>query len=241
MRMQIAISLSVFVVMIFCSFRPAISQGKVDPAARARLDREFAVAHPQPGDYLPTIELTNLYCSDGNTARSDLLRYSTPGDVKLVVTASLTCPKTRQHFPALQQLKKKYGERLGVVVVYVIEAHPEHDLCPYLGVVDVTEANLRDNIRFRQPTTMDDRTSLAKRFAKSYPFSGSVLVDSMDNIAWRTLGKSPNMALLADSEGRVVYSQGWVEPKSLVVEIEKLLVATKEILRSEGYGSSVTD
>ncbi len=97
------------------------------------------------------------------------IRHAAYGSVKLVVTASLTCPKTRQHFPAIQQLKEKYGKQLGVTVVYVIEAHPETDICPYLGVVDITEANLRDNIRFRQPTTMEGRVKLAEMFSARYP------------------------------------------------------------------------
>ena len=218
-----------FLAFIEMSSSSAFSQGRVDPEVRKRLDREFAAAHPQPGDYLPAIALLELDDKKAAAYKIEpeqltaMLRYAATGDVKLVVTASLTCPKTRQHFPALQQIKEKYGDRLGVIVVYVVEAHPERDVCPYLGVVDITEANLRDNIRFRQPTTMEARVQMAKGFAKRYPITGDFLVDSMENIAWRSLGKSPNMALLADAQGRVVFRQGWVAPESLDVEIEKLL------------------
>ena len=233
--MRNTVGLLAFLVVIQLSSYSALSQGRVDPEVRARLDREFAAAHPQPGDYLPTIDLLELNEAKALKYKVEpsrltaMLRYAETGDVKLVVTASLTCPKTRQHFPALQQIKKKYGDRLGVIVVYVVEAHPEHDVCPYLEVVDITEANLRDNIRFRQPTTMEARVQLAKGFAERYPIEGDYLVDSMDNIAWRSLGKSPNMALLADSEGRVTYRQGWVEPESLDVEIEKLLKSIPKV------------
>ncbi len=91
------------------------AQTKIDPAVRARLDREFASAHPQPGDYLPSCELTVL--TDQPDAYPQAIRYAAYGDAKLIVTASLTCPKTRQHFPAIQKLKEKYGKKLGVTIV----------------------------------------------------------------------------------------------------------------------------
>lgn len=197
------------------------AQGKVDPAVRARLDREFAAAHPQPGDYLPVCRLH--YLSEKIDDHATDIRYAAHGDAKLIVTASLTCPKTRQHLPAIQELKKKYGESLAVTIVYVIEAHPEKDVCPYLGVVDITEANLRDNIRYRQPTTFEGRLQLARQFSKRYPMKAALLVDSMENVAWRTLGQSPNAAILANSEGKVVMRQGWIDPPALVPEIEKLI------------------
>ena len=197
------------------------AQTQIDPAVRARLDREFAAAHPQPGDYLPSCELKVL--TDKPDVYPQTIRFAAYGDAKLVVTASLTCPKTRQHFPAIQKLKEKYGEKLGVTIVYVIEAHPENDVCPYLGVVDLTEANIRDKIRYRQPSTIEGRLQLATAFAKMYPIEGTVLVDSMDNVAWRTLGQSPNAAVLASSDGRVTFRQGWIDPPALIPEIDKLI------------------
>ena len=207
----------------------SVAQQRVDPAVRARLDREFAEAHPQPGDFLPNIELHKL---ESSSRRSDMidepneenLRYASHGDLTLVITASLTCPKTRQHLPAIQRLKEKFKEELGITIVYVVEAHPEKDICPYLGVVDVTDANLRDNILFRQPKSMAERIAIAGEFKKRYPLEGQVLIDSMDNKAWRTLGQSPNLALLVDVDKRVLLRQGWVEPKSLEEEIVKRLI-----------------
>ncbi len=197
------------------------AQGRVDPALRARLDREFATAHPQPGDYLPSCVLNVL--SDEQEPYPETIRYAEHGYAKLVVTASLTCPKTRQHFPAIQKLKQQYGDKLGVTIVYVIEAHPESDICPYLGVVDLTEANIRDNIRHRQPTTREGRQKLAQALKKMFPLDAVLLMDSMDNVAWRTLGQSPNAALLANSEGLVTFRQGWIDPPALVPEIDKLI------------------
>lgn len=222
-----------FIVLLAWIGDPASAQQRVDPAVRARLDREFAEAHPQPGDYLPNLELQKLK-RRGSKRQSDdepstgSLRYASHGELTLVLTASLTCPKTRQHLPAIQQLEAKYKKQLGITIIYVVEAHPEKDVCPYLGVVDVTEANLRDNILYRQPKSMEERITIAGEFQKRYPIDGEILIDSMDNVAWRSLGQSPNMALLIDSDHRVLLRQGWVEPKSLEEAIVKHVVEPRD-------------
>ena len=216
------------------SIDQVVAQQRVDPAVRARLDREFAEAHPQPGDYLPNLELHNPKRTPIKNQATDEpitenLRYASQGDLTLVLTASLTCPKTRQHLPAMQQLKTKYKKHLGITIVYVVEAHPEKDVCPYLGVVDVTDANLRDHILYRQPKSMEDRIAIAEEFQTRYPIDGEVLIDSLANEAWRALGQSPNMALLVDSDKRVLLRQGWVEPKSLEEAIVKHLASVEKV------------
>ena len=198
----------------------AVAQQRVDPALRARLDREFAEAHPQPGDYLPYLWLRKLNPSPSKSQKEEEskeynLRNASQGDLTLVLTASLTCPKTRRHLPEIHELKNKFKTLLNITIVYVVEAHPEKDVCPYLGVVDVTEANLQDNILYRQPRSMEERIAIAEEFQMRYPIDGAVLVDSMNNVAWRTLGQSPNMALLVDRDKRVLLRQGWVEPNTL--------------------------
>lgn len=212
-------SVLVSVLVLWCGLHSAFlsAQEQVDPAVRERLDREFAAAEPQPGDYLPDLRLPML------EGRETSIRHAAYGDLTIVVTGSFTCPKTRRHMPALQELKKKYGKQIGVAIVYVIEAHPEIDTCPYLGVVDVTEANLRDKVLHRQPTTMAERLAIVKTFQNRYPMEAAVLVDSMDNVAWRALGRSPNAALLADRDGKVLLRQGWFDPEKLEEEIAKRL------------------
>lgn len=216
------------------SIEQGVAQQRVDPAVRARLDREFAEAHPQPGDYLPNLELHKLERTSSKSQATgepikENLHTASYRDLTLVLTASLTCPKTRQHLPAIQQLESKYREQLGITIVYVVEAHPEKDVCPYLGVVDVTDANLRDHILYRQPKSMEDRIAIAQEFQTRYPIDGEVLIDSLDNEAWRALGQSPNMALLVDSDKRVLLRQGWVEPKSLEEAIVKHLASVEKV------------
>ncbi len=206
-------------VSFFVAVNRLSAQQQVSPETRAKLDRQFATAHPQPGDFLPDLFLQSLKEKEGKQS----LRYATQGEVNLLITASLTCPKTRQHMPALQELKEKYGKRLGITIVYVIEAHPEKDICPYLGVVDVTDANLRDKILLRQPKTMDERMKLVRSFADRYPVDATVLVDTIENLAWRALGRSPNLALLSNDDDKVLFRQGWFDPTKLDEEVARQL------------------
>jgi thiol-disulfide isomerase/thioredoxin len=206
-------------VSFFLAANRLPAQQRVSPETKAKLDRQFAAAHPQAGDFLPDLVLQSLKEKDGNQS----LRYATKGEINLLITASLTCPKTRQHMPALTELKEKYGERLGITIVYVIEAHPEKDICPYLGVVDVTDANLRDKILFRQPKTMDERMKLVRSFANRYPVDATVLVDTIENLAWRALGQSPNLALLSNDDDKVLFRQGWFDPAKLDEEVARQL------------------
>ncbi len=238
MRYHFPALLCWIVLILAADVLPA--QQQVDPAVRARLDREFAEAYPQPGDYLPFCYLPELHTQRHNQTLP--LNHGASGKARLLVTASLTCPKTRQHFPAIQAWQKKYKQDLGISVVYVLEAHPEIDICPYLGVVDITEANLRDKILYRQPIDMNQRMAMATLFLKRYPIQGSVFVDSMDNVAWRTLGQAPNLALLYDQNGQVIVRQGWFNPETLEPEIEKLIQAGTDQhadLRREGMGASM--
>jgi len=101
-----------------------------------------------------------------------------------------------------------------VAIVYVIEAHPKGDPCPYKGVEDVTRENLRDGILCRQPTTLAARLTLAKQFKQRLNVGVPIYVDAMSNAAWRNLGGGPNMAILIDAGGTVLGRQGWFDAKS---------------------------
>ena len=49
----------------------------------------------------------------------------------LLVTASLTCGRSRERQPWVEELAKKYRDDLNVAVVYTQEAHPTIDPSPY--------------------------------------------------------------------------------------------------------------
>ena len=48
----------------------------------------------------------------------------------------------------------------------------------------------------------------------------TVLIDDMDNQAWKTFGGGPDLALLVERNGKVVAKQGWLD--TIRDEINKL-------------------
>ncbi len=181
-----------------------------DPPAADRFDR----VGPQVGDWLPDLPVTRL---DGRASfLSQEVRRMT-----LFVTSSLTCPKSRSRYESLKALAGRFDQHLQVVIVYVIEAHPIVDVCPYKGVVDVTPENQRDGILFRQPTTMAERFDLARGFRERLHVEQHMLVDQLDNALWTAFGGAPNLAVLVDTQRQVRLRQGWYDGTALEGQLRR--------------------
>jgi ankyrin repeat protein len=188
------------------------------PAVKAEAAKpNFDKVGPQVGDQLPAL---NLRTMKGETQR---LGDAWHGGPALLVTSSLTCPKSRSRWPELKAIVEKYGDRLNVVVVYVIEAHPVGSICPYKGVEDVTPENERDDILRRQPTTLEDRLELAEEFKRYLRVSTPIYVDTVNNQAWKAFGAAPNIALLVDVQGIVAARESWFEGQAMQHAIDKYL------------------
>ncbi len=181
----------------------------------------FSKTGPQVGDFLPRIKLTGV---------SDELGEWHPeaSGLKLLVTSSYTCPKSRSRYPELRDLALRYKDSVKVVIVYVIEAHPLGDISPYKGVEDVTPENRRDGILFRQPKTFPVRLGLAQSFKQRFDIEMPIYLDGMDNRAWQALGGAPNMALLVDERERVIARQDWFDGAAMSANIQRALQDDKE-------------
>ena len=191
-----------------------------DPPAAGKVDLTFSTLGAQAGERLPLLILRTI--EGGEQPLADAWRERPA----LLLTSSLTCPKLRSRWPDMAKIAAKYGTKVNVVVLYVIEAHPDRDICPYKGVVDVTEENLRDDILRRQPATLDERLKLAADFKKRLDVNVPIYVDGLDNVAWKALGGGPNMAILV-RDGVVVTRQGWFAAGELRSEIDDLLDTPK--------------
>ncbi len=186
-------------------------------AAPATTPPTFDKTGPQPGDQLPDLKLRTL---KGEPVH---LADAWHGGPALIVTSSFTCPKSRSRWPEVEAISEKYGKKLNVVIVYVIEAHPVGSVCPYKGHEEVTAENQRDGILRKQPTTLDDRLDLAKDFKHYLRIDLPIYVDTLDNQAWKAFGAAPNKSLLVDEKGIVAARQGWFDGAELRQSIERLL------------------
>ena len=178
---------------------------------------KFDQVGPQVGDELPDLRL--------RTMKGEVQRLSDAwnGGPALLITSSLTCPKSRSRWPELKAISDKYGEKLNIVILYVIEAHPVGSICPYKDVEDITPENERDGILRRQPATLEDRMELAQEFKRLLRIGVPIYVDNLKNEVWKAVGGAPNLALLVDKEGIVVAREGWFEGKAVEKAIEQKL------------------
>jgi hypothetical protein len=140
----------------------------------------------------------------------------------LLVTGSLSCPPSRIFNPALNRVQEQYPE-LNIVVLYVIDAHPSGDCCPYTGTDWLTEDNREADIHVRQPTTQDQRNKLAQRYAQQLELQVPVVIDNMDNAAWNGLNRWPNMAALIGRDGGLLAYQEWLKPEALIAVLDDTL------------------
>lgn len=169
----------------------------------------FAERGPQSGQPLPNLSLVDL---NGKPASIKTIQ----GDRPLVlVTVSLTCNVARRVQPQVDELAKRFGKEAAIVVVYVIDAHPKGDPCPYIGKEWVPKDNEKDNVLVPQPTDMAQRLALAKQFHDRFGPGTQILVDTMDNASWMALGQAPNLGLLIDSKGIIRLRQGWFDAKTM--------------------------
>jgi hypothetical protein len=177
----------------------------------------FEKVGPQVGDQLPALDLRTV------TGQVQRLDDAWRGGPALLVTSSLTCPKSRSRWPELKVIAERYGDRLNVVIVYVIEAHPVGSVCPYKGVEDVTPENERDGILRRQPTTLEERLDLAQEFKRYLRVSTPIYVDTTHDQAWKAFGAAPNIALFVEAGGIVVARESWFDGPPMQTTIDGYL------------------
>jgi ankyrin repeat protein len=196
----------------------------------------FDVRGSHVGEQVPDL---TVYGLDGKPlSLSDAWAYGVP---TLLITSSYTCPKSRSQYPQAADLARRLGgNKINLVIVYVIEAHPSGDPSPYLGREDVTPENQRDQILCRQPRTLADRLALASKFKIRLGVAGYIFVDAMDNAAWKALGGGPNMGVLVDDRGIVLARQGWFDEltmeKAARVFGEAMAAADRQERASEAPG-----
>ena len=185
------------------------------PVSMAEAKAVFDAAGAQPGQPLPKLALLSL---DGTPVDLDAMRNGRP---MALVTCSLTCNVARRQQREVAALQQRLGERVFVVMVYTIDAHPKTDACPYTGVEWVPQQNEADDVLVRQPTTLAERLALARRYAETLAKGTTVLVDTMDDAAWIALGRAPNVGLAVGADGVTLCRAGWFDAKAIEAALAK--------------------
>jgi len=69
----------------------------------------------------------------------------------------------------VESLYKKYGDKADFLTIYLEEAHPKDGWALY------------SNVDFNQPTELEERVAIAKRYETERNVTMKVVVDTMDN------------------------------------------------------------
>jgi len=176
-----------------------------------------ALQSGQPGERMPELILHDI---EGNQQQ---LSRCWEKQLALLVTMSLSCGRSRRHARSLRRLSRRFEEDINTVIIYIAEAHPIDVPSPYADRIWVTPKNEIAGIHCAQPRTVEARIELAHQLRRRYRLSTSILIDALDDRAWRAFGGAPNVAILVDPDGRIAVKQGWFEPQEMARAITELL------------------
>ncbi len=93
---------------------------------------------------------------------------------------------------------REYKDRAEFLFVYIHEAHPDDGW--------QMPANERDKVIFNQPTTWDERQSVAKKCCSSLTLSLPCVVDDMKNSVDQAYAGWPERLFIIEKDGRVAYA-----------------------------------
>ena len=186
------------------AFRPRSAEER-----QKRMQQRVETSGVQKGALMPDLDVVTL---DGQPFKLATLWREKP---LVLVTASITCPIAMEQCPSLQGLREKHAADANTVVLYVREAHPAPAGTPLTAGESGHGAQ-------PQPTSLDDRLTLARAFAKEFAGGATVLVATMDPAALERLGAGPNSGLLIDTQGRLAAKHGWYDPAAMSAALQAL-------------------
>jgi hypothetical protein len=178
---------------------------------------ERALQSGRPGEQMPELTLHDV---EGKHQQLSRCWDKQPA---LLVTMSLSCGRTRRHARDLRRLSRRFKRDINTVMIYVVEAHPIDTPSPYTDKIWLTPLNEVAGIHCNQPQTLEERIELAQKLRRRFRLSTSMLIDAMDDRAWRAFGCAPNVAILVGPNGRIAVKQGWFEPRGMAHAIKALL------------------
>lgn len=114
---------------------------------------------------------------------------------------------------------REYRDDVGFLLVYIREAHPEDGR--------QTNANVLDQVIFRQPTDLGERTTVAKSCQEGLDLSLPMVIDGMDNAVEQAYSSWPDRLYVVGIDGKIAYKggpgPGGFNPREMQATLEDLL------------------
>ena len=174
--------------------KPVLDQDKFSGKTVATSDMAWSMVAlrktnaPAVGELAPDFAVRKLDGSEEVRLR-DLHREKP----LVLILSSWSCDIFRESLGGLTALHHTYGPKAEFVMVYIREAHPFGGFAGHLG-------------RVKDPKTIDERTTVAKRCKEQLRLPFLVMVDGMkDKVATRW-GAWPVRAFVIETDGKVVFA-----------------------------------
>jgi hypothetical protein len=98
------------------------------------------------------------------------------------------------------QIYNDYKGKVDFLTVYVREAHPTDEW--------QMKSNVKDDVCYAQPKTLEQRVAIAKDFTARYKFPLPFAIDDMSNAADSAYAAWPERLYIIDETGHVAYRGG---------------------------------
>jgi hypothetical protein len=141
------------------------------------------------------------------------------------------------------QIYNEYKDRADFLTVYVREAHPTDEW--------QMKSNVKDDVCYAQPKTLEQRVAIAQDFTKRYKFPLPFGIDEMGNAADAAYAAWPERLYVIDETGHVAYRggmgpfnykpaevRGWLASKYGAVKHEAPTAATSSASPTSGGTST---
>jgi iodothyronine deiodinase-like protein len=124
--------------------------------------------------------------------------------------------------PALNKLYDQYGQQVGFLIVYIVEAHPTD--------VWQTQSNAKDKVLFASPKDYEERSQVAGTCVRKLGIKFPAVIDGFDNKTESAYTGWPERIYLIDRNNRVAYKS---KPGPFGFKPDELEKALKKITASQ--------
>jgi len=123
------------------------------------------------------------------------------------------------------QIYNDYKDKADFLTVYVREAHPTDEW--------QMKSNLKDDVCYAQPKTLEQRVAIAKDFTARFKFPLPFGIDEMGNAADNAYAAWPERLYVIDETGHVAYRGGMGPFKYKPAEVRDWLAAKYGAVKHE--------
>ena len=130
------------------------------------------------------------------------------------------------------QIYNDYKDHADFLTVYVREAHPTDEW--------QMKSNLKDDVCYAQPKTLEQRVAIAQDFTKRFRFTLPFGIDDMSNAADAAYSAWPERIYVIDESGHIAYRGGMGPFNYKPVELRDWLAARYGAVKHEAPAAATT-